>query len=109
VQLKVCTWSIQQIVQVGQYLHCFEEYINNLYIKSKFILLSFNMRNLVYVALRHLTILTSLIRHVNACALNHGTKKEQVRFYIFTRMQLGDTPVKIHQDLEYVYGESACS
>ena len=36
-------------------------------------------------------------------------EKENLRFYIFTRMKLGDSPMKIHQELEFVYGTSSCS
>ena len=31
------------------------------------------------------------------------------RFYIFIRMKLGDSPMKVHQELEYVYGTSSSS
>ena len=34
-----------------------------------------------------------------------GTK-EQYRFYIFTRLKLGDKPKKIHDNLQAVYGIS---
>ena len=34
-----------------------------------------------------------------------GTK-EQYRFYIFTRLKLGDKPKKIHDNLQAVYGTS---
>ena len=30
-------------------------------------------------------------------------EKENLRFYIFTRIELEDSPTKIHQDLESVY------
>ena len=33
-------------------------------------------------------------------------EKENLRFYIFPRMKLGDHPVKTHQKLEAVYGTS---
>ena len=31
-------------------------------------------------------------------------EKEHLRFYIFTRKKLGDSPMEIHQELESVYG-----
>ena len=36
-------------------------------------------------------------------------EKEHLRFYIFTRMQLGELPTKIYEDLQRVYGPSSCS
>ena len=36
-------------------------------------------------------------------------QKEHVRFYIFTRMKLGDDATKIYGDLKAVYGESCAS
>ena len=35
-------------------------------------------------------------------------EKENLRFYIITRMQLGDSLIKNHQELESVYGTSSC-
>ena len=31
-------------------------------------------------------------------------EKEKLRFYIFTRMKLRDSPMKTRQELQYVYG-----
>ena len=36
-------------------------------------------------------------------------EKETLRFYSFIRMKLGDSPMKIHEELESVYGTSSCS
>lgn len=36
-------------------------------------------------------------------------EKEHLRFYIFTRTQLGELPTKIYEDLQQVYGPSSCS
>lgn len=36
-------------------------------------------------------------------------EKEHIRFYIFTRMKIGDDPMKIHGDLKAVFGDSCVS
>lgn len=35
--------------------------------------------------------------------------KEGSRFYIYTRLQLGESATKIHDDLKQVYGDTVCS
>ena len=49
--------------------------------------------------------MTSLKKYTKQLSLKNmeGTK-EQYRFYIFTRLKLGDKPKKIHDDLQAVYG-----
>ena len=53
--------------------------------------------------------MTSQRHHIKTCDGPVELEDENVRFYMFARMKLGDSSMKIHQALESVYGTYSCS
>ena len=80
------------------------------YLRSKLILSTLKLPQFLRMNGHRLVMMTSQIHHIKTCHGNHGAWKKIIcGFYIFTRMKLGNSPMKIHQELKSVYGTSSCS
>ena len=103
---RAYTWSSPQVLQVDKYLFFIYEYlIDKLCIWSKLIHSTLTLPQLLQMNLHHMVMMTSQRHHIKKCLTEIMVpEKENFQFHVFICMKLGDGPMKIHRELESVYG-----
>ena len=99
------TWSSPEVLQVDKYLPFYEYFNRQIMYQFKDDPLYFKINSITSdeFALSFYDDFTKRVTEIKE------PEKENLRFYIFKRLKLGDSPMKIHQELESVSGTSSCS